>query len=73
MKLQELLNKFVISDFLITVSGLCVEFSFCQYKELKQMPSWSNYKNRNVKDVAILITNGQPELFIQLKEPERRQ
>ena len=67
MKLKEVLNKFTNTDFLITVDGLWDELPFYQYEDEQKEEYWKNYKNLNVKSMAILTTNGHPELCIQLE------
>ena len=68
MRLQEVLNKFTNSDFMITVDGWCDELSFWEYEEEKKQDYWKEYKDRKVKGMAILTTNGRPELCISLEE-----
>lgn len=67
MRLQEFLNKFTNSDFLLTVTGWCEELPFSEYEEEKQQDYWSKYKNRKIKSFAILTTNERPELCIELE------
>lgn len=66
MKLRELLNKFTDDDFLITIDGLCDEMPFYEYEKEKQQDYWKEYQDRKVIGLAILETNGQPELCIDL-------
>lgn len=66
MKLQTVLNKFINNDFILTVNGLCDEMPFSEYLEMKQADYWKNYKNREVKDFAIILTNYKPELLITI-------
>lgn len=68
MKLQELLNKFTNADFLITVKGWCNELSFYEYEDEKKAEYWKKYKDKKVKSMAILLTNGRPELIIEIEE-----
>jgi len=68
MRLQEVLNKFTNSDFIITVDGWCDELDFSEYEEEKKQDYWKKYKDRKVKGMAILTTNGRPELCIRLEE-----
>ena len=68
MKLQEFLNKFTNEDFLLTVDGLCEELPFYEYEEEKKAAYWKKYKDRKVKSMAIITTNGRPELCIKLYE-----
>lgn len=70
MRLQEVLNKFSNTDFLITVNGWCDELPFGEYEDEKKMEYWKKYKNRKVRKMAILTTNGRPELVIQIAEIE---
>lgn len=66
MRLQEFLNKFTNTDFLLTVDGWCDEMPFSEYEEEKKAEYWSEYKNRKIKSFAILTTNDAPELCISL-------
>ena len=68
MRLQELLNKFTNADFVITVDGWCDEMSFWEYEDEKKQDYWKKYKDRKIKDMAIITTNGRPELCISLAE-----
>lgn len=68
MRLQELLNKFTNVDFLISVSGWCEELPFYEYQSEKQEEYWKEFKDKKVKYMAILTTNGVPELCIMLEE-----
>lgn len=68
MKLQELLNKFTNEDFLITVNGWCEELSFYEYENEKKEEYWKKFKNKKVLSMAILTTNGRPELNITIEE-----
>lgn len=68
MRLQELLNKFTNEDFLLTVDGWCEELEFSSYEEEKKEDYWKKYKDRKVSSMAILTTNGRPELCIRLEE-----
>lgn len=68
MRLQALLDKFTNSDFLITVNGWCDELSFSEYENEKREEYWKKYKNKKVLSMAILITNGRPELCITIEE-----
>lgn len=67
MGLQELLNKFTNTDFKITVEGWCDELPFSEYEDEKKEEYWKNYKDKKVDSMAILTTNGKPELLIRLK------
>lgn len=68
MKVQELLNKFTYSDFLLTCEGWCDELPFHKYEEEKKQEYWKKYKNRTIKSLAILTTNDRPELYIRLED-----
>lgn len=68
MRLQELLNKFTNESFLITVDGWCDELSFSEYENEKKEDYWQKYKDKRVKSLAILTTNGRPELCITIEE-----
>ena len=68
MRLQELLNKFTNSDFLITVNGWCEELSFSEYEDEKKADYWMNYKDKKVKSMSILTTNFTPELCITIED-----
>lgn len=67
MKLGEVLNKLSNSDFLLTITGICEEWDGGA-EEIKEEPYYRAYKNRTVESMAILLTNGMPELCISLKE-----
>ncbi len=71
MRLQEVLNKLSNSNFSLSVKGMCEEVPFWAYDELKKEDYWGKYKNRKVKNIAILITNGWPELRITVEEREQ--
>ena len=68
MRLQEILNKISNNGFLLTVDGWCNELEFADYDDEKKQDYWAEYKNRTVESIAILTTNGQPELCISLKK-----
>ena len=68
MRLQELLNKFTNSGFLLTVNGWCDELSFGEYEDEKKQEYWKMFKDKKVKRMAILITNDRPELCITIEE-----
>lgn len=68
MRLQKILNKFTDTDFLITVNGWCDELPFHEYENEKKQEYWKKYKDKKVKGMSILITNGRPELCIEIKE-----
>ena len=67
MRLQELLNKFTNANFLITVNGWCNELSFYEYENEKKEEYWKKYKDKKVLSMAILTTNGSPELCITIE------
>lgn len=71
MRLQELLNKFTNADFLLTVNGWCDELSFYEYEDEKKEEYWEKYKDKKVKSLSILTTNGRPELCIMIEEQKR--
>ena len=68
MTLQAFLNKFTNDDFLLTVNGWCDEMNFSDYEEEKTQEYWNKFKNRKIKNVAILTTNMRPELYITLQD-----
>ena len=68
MTLQAFLNKFTNDDFLLTVNGWCDEMNFSDYEEEKEQKYWKMFKNRKIKNVAILTTNMRPELYITLQD-----
>ena len=73
MRLQEVLNKFTNDDFLITVDGMCDELPFWEFESVKTEDYWKHYKNREIKGMAILITNEMPELCIRLKDNKKEE
>jgi len=68
MTLQAFLNKFTNDDFLLTVNGWCDEMNFSDYEEEKEQKYWNMFKNRKIKNIAILTTNMRPELCITLQD-----
>ena len=48
MRLQEVLNKFTNTDFLLSVNGLCDEIPFDEYENEKKEDYWRKYKDRRV-------------------------
>lgn len=68
MRLEEILNKFTNSDFLITVNGWCDELSFYEYEDEKKEEYWSDFKDKEVLSMSILTTNESPELCITIEE-----
>ena len=73
MRLQEVLNKFTNADFLITVDGWCDELPFGEYEEEKKCEYWKKYKDRKIKGMSIITTNGRPELCIRLDDERGRE
>ncbi len=67
MRLQEVLNKFTNDDFLLTVNGLCDEMPFRRCEDEKKEEYWKKYKDKKVVHMAILETNGIPELCIDIE------
>ena len=67
MRLQELLNKFTNTSFLITVNGWCEELYFGEYESEKKQEYWNEYKDRKVKRMSIFLTNDTPELYITIE------
>ena len=67
MKLQEVLDKFFNSMFLITVDDWCCELPFSEYESEKKEPYWDEFKNKKVKAMSIIKTNSMPELVIRLE------
>lgn len=67
MTLQSFLNKFTNSDFLLSVDGWCEELPFWEYEDEKKQEYWKKYKNRKIKSLSIITTNGMPELAICLE------
>ena len=67
MRVQELLNKFTTENFIITCDGWCDELPFSDYDEEKKQDYWIKYKDRKIKNLAIITTNEQPELCITLE------
>ncbi len=68
MRLQELLEKIENEDFLLTVNGWCNELSFGEYENEKKEEYWKKFKNKKVKNMVIITTNGRPELCITIEE-----
>lgn len=67
MRLEELLDKFVSKGFSITVYGWCNEMPFYEYENEKKKDYWEKYKDKKVINMAILTTNGEPELCINVE------
>lgn len=72
MRLQELLNKFTGSNFLLTVNGWCDELYFSEYENEKKEEYWKKYKDKKIISIAMLTTNGKPELRIKIEEGEKQ-
>lgn len=68
MTLQSFLNKFSGGDFLLTVNGWCDELPFCEYEKEKQKEYWNKYKDKKVLSVALMTSNGKPELNIKIEK-----
>lgn len=68
MRLQEVLNKFNDTGFVITVKGLCDEMPFCEYEREKKEDYWKKYKDKKVLKMSILMTDGVPELCINIED-----
>lgn len=68
MRLQEVLNKFNDTGFLLTVNGWCDEMPFYEYEQEKKEEYWKKYKDKKVISRSILTTNGEPELYITVEE-----
>jgi hypothetical protein len=68
MRLQEVLNKFSNSDFLLTVNGWCDELPFWEYPEEQKQAYWSKYKDKKVVGFSLHMTNEQPELCIRIED-----
>lgn len=68
MRLEEFLDKFTNSDFLITVNGWCEELSFYEYEDEKKQDYWKEFKDKKILSMAIITTNFRPELCITIEE-----
>ena len=68
MRLQEVLNKFTNTDFQLSVNGWCNELPFDEYENEKKEDYWREYKDRRVKSMAIITTNGIAELLIEIED-----
>lgn len=66
MKLGEVLNSLSNRSFLLTVDGLCSGLYGAD--RLKEEPYYEEHKDRKVKGMSILLTNGMLELHIELWE-----
>lgn len=66
MKLQELLDKIVNVNFLLTVDGFCDQLPFWRFDTQKEEFDWVYFKDRVVKNIQILEVDGMPELWISL-------
>ncbi len=71
MKLDEVLGILRNKNFLLRVDGLC-DGLYGGADKLKEMPYYGTYKetykDRKVKGMSVLLTNGMPELHIELWE-----
>lgn len=67
MRLQEVLNRFISTDFLLTVDGLCEGLHFREYEHEKKQEYWQQYKNKKIVSISIITNNGKPELYIKLE------
>lgn len=67
MKLGEVLNKFANVSFLLTVDGLCSGL-YGGVEEIRYESRYREYKERDVREMLIITTNGMPELRISLWE-----
>lgn len=68
MRLRDVLNQFKNScDFLLTINGVCDEW-MCGVHELPKEDYYKKYMNRRVRGMAILMTNFEPELCINIEE-----
>lgn len=64
MKLCDFLDMIRNTDFLVSVGGLWDELPFEEYPKEKEMDYWNEWKDREVVNMALLTTNGEPELYI---------
>lgn len=67
MKLGEVLSSLSNSGFLLTVDGVCSGW-YGGTDKLKEAAYYGPYKDRKVKSMSVLLTNGMPELHIRLWE-----
>lgn len=67
MRLRDVLNKFSNSDWLLTINGVCDEWHRGA-EELKKEDYYKEYRDKKVLKMAILTTNGMPELCITIEE-----
>jgi vacuolar-type H+-ATPase subunit I/STV1 len=70
MRLQEVLNKFTNTSFLLSVEGWCDELPFDEYEQEKKQDYWKKYRDRKVLSMALITTNDQPELCIHIAPDE---
>lgn len=68
MRLEDVLNKFTNTDFLISVNGWCDELPFTEYQEERKEEYFKKYKDKKVLSLALLMTNYRPELCITIEE-----
>lgn len=66
MRLGDVLNRMSNASFLLTITGVCDEWYYGSEK-IKEETYYKTYKDRKVRSMAILITNGLPELCITLE------
>lgn len=66
MKLESIVSKFINSDFLLTVNGICNEW-YGGIEELPGQDYYDEYKDCEVKSFSIITTNDVPELIIDIK------
>ena len=67
MSLQDVLNKFTNSSFLLTINGVCDEW-YGGGEELKREDYYENQRDKEVIGLAILSTNMTPELCITIEK-----
>ena len=66
MRLKDVINMFSNSSFLLTINGVCDEW----YGGIEELPNesyYNKYKDKRVLSMAILLTNGMPELCIEIE------
>ncbi len=65
--LESFLDSFTNFGFYITVPGWCYELAFSDYPDEKKKPYWYKYRNREISGISLIVTNGFPEIIIDLK------